>query len=231
MRARHLLGQLTATLALILVLATTSYANGVRGASGYGVNGSSCFSTITSDPTSNCEGFTQGIFTIGSNTYNGDRFVFVEPNGTGSGVLDILQINADSSLTLNVTSLASTGVFACGTFGSSSSGAVDSIGTSLTGLYCTTGASDSSGATEPGYYDPSQTISGITESTSGSQVTFANTTGSPAAVFVTDGDIVGATFTAGGSVVPTPEPGSLTLLGVGLLALGGAVRRRTLGTP
>lgn len=219
MSIRHLLGNLTIACTLLLPAAVGAYGNGVRGGSGYGVNSTSCLATSTS----NCQGFTQGFFTIGGNTYNGDIFVFVEPNGTGSGTLDILQINANSILNLTLTSAAaSTGIFACGSFGSSSSVAADSLSTPLNGLYCTTGASNSSGS---GYFDPLQTITGITENTSGSQVMFANNTSSPAAVFVTDGDIQGATFSPG--VVTTPEPGTLMLLSAGLIALGGAVRRRT----
>lgn len=218
MSARKPFVSLIGLFVLLFLVAIPSDANGVRGGSGYGQNTvfNTCVGNITSSPDSNCEGYTQGTFTIGSNAYNGDLFAFLAPGGTDSGVLDILQINANSSLSLNLTSLAaSTGIFACGSFGTSLSTAQDSLGTDMPGLHCTTGASDM------GYVNPSQTISGVTETPGPgpSGVTFDNTLSSPAAVFVTDGDISGATFTPTSATV-TPEPGSLMLLGVGLLALG-----------
>ena len=71
-----------------------------------------------------------------------------------------------------------------------------------------------------GYFNPSQTISGVTETPGPgpSGVTFDNTLSTPAAVFVTDGDISGATFTPTGTTV-TPVS-ALVLLGIGLVALG-----------
>jgi hypothetical protein len=214
MSARHPFVSLIALFALLLLAATSSYANGVRGGSGYGLNSSSCLSDITSNPTGNCQDFTQGTFTIGGNPYNGDLFVYQEPGGTGSGVLDILQIAANSGLTLSLIGSPDTGIFACGSFASPTNVAQDSTGANLTGLYCTQGA-----ASNTGYFDPTQTISRITETPSASGVSFANGTSSPIAVFVTDGGIQGATFTPTG-VTATGEPSTLLLLGAGLFGLG-----------
>jgi hypothetical protein len=47
-------------------------------------------------------------------------------------------------------------------------------------------------------------------------------------IFYADQDEVAASlaFTSNVSISPTPEPGSLALLGTGVLAIGGTIRRR-----
>ncbi len=215
------------TVAVLLVLfaaaAVPSYASTihVRGASTYGDNAGfgTCVASIidflNTSNASNCEGFTPGVFTIGGNTYSGDQFAFLEPGGTGYGILDIITMAGNSTLSLNLLNTTlPTGVFMCGSFGTDSSVAQDSGPTNMPGLACTSGSSSSD-------YTDSQDVPNVTATYSLNGVTFGNGNSGGIAIFATDGNIVGSTFTA-----TTPEPTSLALLGVGLVALAGKLRRK-----
>jgi hypothetical protein len=110
-------------------------------------------------------------------------------------------------LTFNlVNPLAPTGVFMCGSFSldPNQTVALDSNNAAMTGLPCTTGSS-------PGY-SGTLTLAGVQVNFSGNEVTFVNGTATGIAVFTEDGNIQG--------LAATPEPGSVVLLGIGLLALG-----------
>jgi PEP-CTERM motif len=228
MNSRPLIVKLTGLFVLIFAAATSSRANSVivRGGSAYG-DGSdstylSCAQNIVNDldgtTFSNCEGYMPGAFTIGSNTYNGDLFSFVSSTGTDFGTIDVLLLPAGtlstpSVLSLNLANFTDpTGLFLCGSNGESFASSSDT--SPLTGLYCTTGGpiSGDSGV---------QDVAGVTATFSLTGVTFTNANGAsdPIAVFTSDGNIEGATFTPG-SPVTTPEPSSFILLGLGLLAIG-----------
>ena len=209
------------TLVLLLVLlvavVTSSRATTVRGGSTYGDNAGllGCEAKIDafladSNNLDNCEGFALTTFIIGGNTYNGALFAFLQPDGV-NGVLDIIPL-IGSSLTLNlVNPLAPTGVFMCGSFDDPTNPTVaqDSTLTDMTGLPCTAGSS-------PGY-SGTLNLAGVQVNFSGNEVTFVNGTSSGLVVFTEDGNIQGTTT--------APEPGSLMLLGVGLLALGRKLHR------
>jgi hypothetical protein len=185
----------------------------IRGGSTYGDNTgfSTCVANITdfvnTNVANNCEGFSATTFTIGGNTYNGALFAFLEPGGTGFGILDIIELSGNSSLTLSlVNPSAPTGVFMCGSFGSDSTVVQDSTPSPMTGLPCTTGSSPASG------YSGTQNFADVTATFSATGVTFVNGNSTEIAVFTEDGNIQGTTT--------APEPASLILLGVGLLAVG-----------
>jgi hypothetical protein len=210
---------------LLLAVATPSRADKipVRGGSTYGDNAGfdGCKDKIAvflnTNVADNCEGFTAGVFTIGGNSYNGALFVFLEPGGTAFGTLDIIELSG-TSLTLpllNPASTGPTGVFMCGSFGTPSSVAQDSIPSPMTGLPCTTGASSTD------YFSSSQEVLDVQALFSASGVTFINGSSSGLVVFTEDGNIPGATFVP----TSTAEPSSLVFLGVGLLALGRKFRR------
>jgi len=215
MRIVNLLPKGLAIASLFLALVAPSRANKipVRGGSTYGDNTglAGCQANIqdflNTNTANNCEGFSLTTFTIGGNTYNGAFFAFLEPGGTAFGTLDIIQLAAGSSLTLNLLNPSlPTGLFACGSFGTSSSVAQDSTPSDMTGLPCTTSASSS------GYFNSSQDVLNVQANFSASGVTFVNGTSDTIAVFTEDGNIQGTTA--------APEPSSLVLLGLGVLAIG-----------
>lgn len=206
---------------LSLVAVASSWADKipVRGGSTYGDDQglAGCQAKIAdfvSDPNNldNCEGFATTTFTIGGNTYNGAFFAFLEPGGTAFGTLDIIQLAANSSLTLNLLNAAlPSGLFMCGSFGVDNSVAQDSSLTNMTGLPCTTGSSGG------GYFNGSQEVPNVQANFLGNSVTFVNGTSDSIAIFATDGNIQGT--------ATTPEPASFVLLGLGALAVGRKLRR------
>lgn len=192
----------------------------VRGASTYGDNTgfAACVDNINvftgGGSASNCEGFVAATFTIGGTTYSGAKFAFLEPGGTDFGVLDIISLAGNSSLTIPLfNTTLPTGVFSCGSFGFDSSVAQDSTPTNMTGLPCTPGSSGG------GYLNLSQDVTGVTATFSASGVTFVNGNSTGIALFTEDGNIAGST-------TATPEPASLMLLGLGAIALGTKLRRK-----
>ena len=202
-------------LVLLVAVVTSSRATTVRGGSTYGDNAGllGCEAKIDafvadSNNLDNCEGFAATTFIIGGTTYNGALFAFLQPDGV-FGVLDIIPL-IGNSLTLNlVNPLAPTGVFMCGSFDQDLTVAQDSTLADMTGLPCTAGSS-------PGY-SGTLNLAGVQVNFSGNEVTFVNGTSSGLVVFTQDGNIQGTTT--------APEPGSLMLLGVGLLALGRKLHR------
>jgi hypothetical protein len=165
----------------------------------------------------NCEDFNPQTFTFGGTTFDGAVFAFLEPTpppDTAFGTLDIIQLRAGSSLTLNLLNVSlPTGVFMCGSFGTSENVAQASNGP-MTGLPCTSGAASGgfSNLQDFGSED-------IHVNLSASGVTFVNGTSDSIAFFTTDGNIQGTTA--------TPEPASLVLIGIGALVVGGKLRRLT----
>lgn len=216
-----------ALFAFVLSIASTSEATSipVRTGSSYGPL-SSDFGTCVNDillflntgTQNTCEQDIAGTFTIGSNAYNGNEFAFL--GGDGSfGILDVIQLNALGSLTLPLANIAlPTGIFVCGSGGDGADTSVahDSSFPSqpLNDLVCTTGNTTTDFT---GQIGANFTLQGVT---------FTNNGDSPVAVFTADGNIVGATFTPGTTVVSTPEPASLMLLGAGIAALFGFRRRK-----
>lgn len=211
-----------AFLSFSLALVTTSRADKVvvRGASTYGDNTgfASCVDNIATftggGSASNCEGFVATTFTIGGNSYSGATFAFLEPGGTDFGVLDIISLAGNSTLTIPLVNTAlPTGVFACGSFSIDSTVAQDSTPANMTGLPCTSGSSVG------GYLSPSQDITGVSATFSATGVTFVNGNSTGIAVFTEDGNIQGSPTTA-------PEPASFMLLGLGAIALATKLRRK-----
>jgi hypothetical protein len=205
-------------LALFVAVVTSNRATTVRGGSTYGDNAglAGCQAKIDAfladnNNLDNCEGFAATMFIIGGNPYNGALFAFLQPDGLAFGVLDIIQLSGNSTLTLNlVNPLEPTGVFMCGSFGSDLTVAKDSFNTVMTGLPCTAGSS-------PGY-SGTQNLANVTATLSATGVTFVNDNSTAIAVFAEDGNIQGITT--------APEPAGLMLLGVGLLAVGYKLRIR-----
>jgi hypothetical protein len=190
----------------------------VRGGSTYGDNTgfSSCVDNINTftggGSANNCEGFVSTTFDIGGNTYNGALFAFLEPGGTSFGILDIIALAGNSSLSLSLVNPSlPTGLFMCGSFGTDSSVAQDSTPSPMTGLPCTSGSSGG------GYFNASQDVTNVQANFSATGVTFVNGNSSPIAIFTEDGNLSGT--------VSAPEPGSLAMLILGLMALGVALRK------
>ena len=211
---------------LFFAVASQSRANSVpiRGGSTYGDNTgfSACVANIATfeggGSQDNCEGFTLTSFLIGGKTYSGALFAFLEPGSSPSfGVLDIIPLSGNSSLTLSLVSVsAPTGIFMCGSFGDLTNPTVaqDSGLNAMTGLPCTPGSSPSTGSGYSGIQD----LAGVDAIFSATGVTFSNANSTGIVVFTEDGNIQGST-------TATPEPGSLMLLGIGLVAVGRKFRR------
>jgi hypothetical protein len=228
MRFSYHLAKVATLLAFFVVAVSPSWADRipVRGGSSYGDNKglALCQTEIANfasnpdpnvNPPDNCEGFAATTFTIGGNTYSGALFAFLEPNGTAFGTLDIIQLAANSSLTLNLLNPAlPSGLFMCGSFGTDSNVAKDSVSAEMTGLPCTTGSSSNASG---GYFDPMQEVPNVQANFLGNSVTFVNGTIDSIAIFATDGNIQGATA--------TPEPATLLLIGIGALVVGRKLRR------
>jgi hypothetical protein len=220
MRFLNLLPKIVAIITLAMVSVIPSQANKVpvRGGSTYGDDAglAGCQAKIqdflNTSVADNCEGFALTTFTIGGNTYNGAFFAFLEPGGTDFGTLDIIQLGANSSLTLTLLNPAlPTGLFMCGSFGVDSSVVQDSTPSDMTGLPCTTGSSGG------GYFNASQEVANVQANFSATGVTFVNGTSDAIAVYTPDGNIAGT--------ATTPEPSSLVLLGLGGLAIVRKFRR------
>jgi hypothetical protein len=211
MRLVKILPKALALVVLLLFIVAPSWADKLptRGGSTYGDNTgfSGCVANIqdfiNTSVANNCEGFTLTTFSIGGNTYSGALFAFLEPGGSSFGILDIIQLAANSSLTLSLLNpLAPTGVFMCGSFGVDSSVAQDSTPSPMTGLPCTPGSS-------PGY-SGIQDLPNVQANFSATGVTFVNGTSGPIAVFTEDGNLQGSTG--------VPEPATIVLVGLGFLA-------------
>jgi PEP-CTERM motif-containing protein len=231
MRFHHTLITLTAVLTLLSLAVAPTHANSIptRGASAYGGNDgftgceNEILDLLNKGNQHNCEGFTAGTFAIGGNTYNGDEFVFLEEDGS-FGVLDILRLSGPSlSLTMN-SALTPTGVFMCGSKDDKTdpapSVAQSSTPEAMPTLLCTAGTNS-----DPNNFSDTQDVSGVQATFTLNGVTFVNGNSAELTVFAQDGSIVGSTFTPGGATMNAPEPSSLTLFGVGLLALGRKFRR------
>jgi hypothetical protein len=220
MRVRTRLLKVFVLFALFAAIAVPSGATTivhVRGGSGYGPSSFSSGSGVTYSNCADgsfgnpCEDFQLAPFTVDINGLNYQVFQFTTL-GPGN-VLDVIEIGtvaANSTFTLPVSnSLLESGVFYCGnsldstTFGPSTTQVLDSGSTALTGLPCTPGFSSSPNISETA-------VSGGIQFKTGSL--FNSLT-----LYTLDGNLE--------SAVSTPEPGSLMLLGVGLLAIGRKFRR------
>ena len=228
MRFSYHLAKVATLFAFFLVAVSPSWADRmpVRGGSSYGDDKglALCQTEIANfesnpdpnvNPPDNCEGFALTTFNIGGNSYSGAFFAFLEPNGTGFGTLDIIQLAANSSLTLNLLNPAlPSGLFMCGSFGLDSNVAKDSVSADMTGLPCTAGSSSNASG---GYFDPDQEVPNVQANFSATGVTFVNGTSEAIAVYTPDGNIAGT--------AATPEPSSFVLLGLGGLAIVRKFRR------
>lgn len=172
---------------------------GVRTASNYGPESS--FAACASGSVGfNCEAFgTASTVSFGGTDFSVSQFVFgdgVAP-GTVLNLVDLGVLGANQTFTLpaNLFDPALTEVFACGTGSDGATFAMDSIGTNL-GTFCTAGLT---GTLPP-------VDQNGTSFTTGAGYNFT-------------GDLV--LDAPASSVVGTPEPGTMLLLGLGLAAIGG----------
>jgi hypothetical protein len=179
---------------------------GVRTASNYGPESS--FAACASGSVGfNCEAFgTASTVSFGGTDFSVSQFVFgdgVAP-GTVLNLVDLGVLGANQTFTLP-TSLFDptlTEIFACGTGSDGATFAMDSVGKNL-GTFCTAGLT---GTLPP-------VDQNGTSFTTGAGYNFA-------------GDLV--LDAPASSVVGTPEPGTMVLLSLGLVALSGKSLRKRL---
>lgn len=212
MAPRHLLATFACLLAVLFFGVSSCHANGIRGSSMYG-DGTTFATCLAS--TTNCEAFNTATFSANGQTI----LQFVFNTGTGpSTILDVVDlgpITAGGTFTLasQYFGAGTTEVFACGsasdpTGGSgvveSSTGALPAPGFSGGGP-CTTLTSTT---------DSNFALSGSTSTT----LSFLTDSG-----FNVNGDLV-VDSTVPTATAPVPEPSTLMLVGVGLLAVGRKLR-------
>ena len=219
MSAQHRFAGLAAVFTLFFVIVTSTHATAVTGSSKYGegpgtpgstVSFSSCSAPTNTEP---CEAFSPTDTTVGSYTLL--QFAYVS-NGA-STVLDVVDVGtlaAAQTFFLPSTLLdpSTIQVFACGTQGTPFDG--------------TSSVIDSSGNAVPlpsGYKGASCT-SGT--SATNANITFNGLTANGDSYTTDSGfNVIGDLVLASTVPVTAPEPGSLMLLGLGLVALAGVAFR------
>jgi hypothetical protein len=191
-------------------LATTIH---VRGASGYGPLSTYGSCLGSSNP---CEGFQTAPFTLDLNGLDYQVFQFSDFTSSGDNI-DVFEIGTIAGSIASpstffvplVNTSLDAGVFFCNN--GTNNFAVDSSLPNpnvLTGLPCTVGAPSTSNFSE-------------TILPTGIKLTFTGNF-TDLTLFTEDGNLG-----SGSTVVSSPEPASLALLGVGLAALAGKLRRRS----
>jgi PEP-CTERM motif len=214
-----------------LLFASSARATSVRSGSGYGRNIGfpSCSAAVAAfDPMSptNCIGVGTAPYTvdIGGTNYPVYQYAFVGAQGGVStaaiyDVVDLGAVTAGSFFELPVFDTSDlTGVFACRGDNTGSNGTASTLVDSLSSTVTIPGGSTPLGCTP---YNTA-TSSSIRQSSGLGEVEFTISSDvSDLTLFTMDGNL------NTGSVKPTPEPGSLMLLGIGMATLA-AVRRRRL---